>query len=415
MRRDHAGSDVPGTRRSRAGWALVATVVSIACGGAAFAHTRSLSYSLWDLNETGAMVRVRIARIELTRLGLDPVSSPEADRAVAQLLGDLVRLRSGSDICAVVDAPRRTGVADESVAYVWRVACTAQAGPRGVESRLLHDVAPSHLHFARVRTPAGGAVERVLTEAEPLWWIDADGVPANVHTGGTTVAGYVGLGIEHILTGWDHLAFVAGLLLLAYTLRDIAVLVTSFTLAHSLTLALTVLGIIHPTAHVVEALIGFSIALIGIENAWLLAGRDRAVPWIVVAGTLALAFAGSRLPLLGILGLALFTSCHFALLRGSERPERLRAAVAFAFGLIHGFGFAGIMLELNLGQVRLVPALFGFNLGVEIGQLAVVACLWPALMAVRRAPRVAAWLDDLGSAAVAGVGLYWFLTRSFGA
>jgi hypothetical protein len=269
------------------------------------------------------------------------------------------------------------------------------------------------LHFARVRSGDGGAVERVLTEADPLWVLDGDRA-AGHDAAGTSVVGYVALGVEHILTGWDHLAFVFGLLLLAYTLRDIAALVTSFTVAHSITLGLTVLGAVEPTAPVVEAFIGFSIALVGLENAWLLAGRGRALPIAVVAGTLALAAAGSRLPLLGIAGLALFTYCHFALLRRSARPERLRAAVAFAFGLIHGFGFAGIMLELDLDQVRLVPALFGFNAGVEIGQLAVVACLWPLLAAVRRAPRAAAWVGDVGSAAVTAVGLFWFVTRSFG-
>jgi hypothetical protein len=207
---------------------------------------------------------------------------------------------------------------------------------------------------------------------------------------------------------------VLGLLLLAYTFRDIAVLVTSFTVAHSITLALAVLGVVEPTGHVVEALIGFSIALVGIENAWLLGGRRLLVPLLVVASLLALPFAGSRVPVSGILGLALFTACHFALLRRAARPERLRAAVAFAFGLIHGFGFAGIMMELDLGRVRLAPALFGFNAGVELGQLAVVALAWPLLLAARRSPRLAAWIGDVGSAAVTGLGLFWFLTRSFG-
>jgi len=393
--------------------AAIALLLSwVACAPVA-AHTRSLSYALWDLTEAGATVRVRIARLELTRLGLDPVSSPDDDRAVGEILSSVVRLRSGAEWCGVVEAPRRASASDGNVAYVWRVTCS-QPGPRAVESRFLHDVAPSHLHFARVRTADGRAVERVLTEADPLWVLDSDRVDDAEKVGGTSVAGYVALGVEHILTGWDHLAFVFGLLLLAYTLRDIATLVTAFTVAHSITLALTVLGAVEPTAPVVEAFIGFSIALIGLENAWLLSGRGRVLPFAVVAATLALAFAGSRLPTLGVAGLALFTYCHFALLRRSARPERLRAAVAFAFGLIHGFGFAGIMLELDLDQVRLVPALFGFNIGVELGQLAVVACLWPLLAAVRRAPRAAAWVGDVGSAAVTAVGLFWFITRSFG-
>ena len=115
-----------------------------------------------------------------------------------------------------------------------------------------------------------------------------------------------------------------------------------------------------------------------------------------------------------ILGLTVFTACHFALLRGSDRPERLRAAVAFAFGLIHGFGFAGVMMELDLGRVRLVPALFGFNSGVELGQLAVVCVAWPILVALRRNATRGALSAEIGSAAVCGLGLFWFVTRTFG-
>ncbi len=109
--------------------------------------------------------------------------------------------------------------------------------------------------------------------------------------------GYLVLGIEHIATGYDHIAFVLALLLLAASLREVAGLVTGFTIGHSLTLALAVLGVVRPEPAAIEALIGFSIALVAAENAWLLGGRPRAVPWLLVAGLAALAaaaFAGYR-------------------------------------------------------------------------------------------------------------------------
>ena len=194
---------------------------------------------------------------------------------------------------------------------------------------------------------------------------------------GTALAGYVWLGIVHIATGWDHLAFVFALLLLARRLGEVAALVTSFTAAHSVTLALAVLGTVRPDGAAVEALIGYSIALVAAENAWLLSGRGAAVPVAVAVATsglasLALFGVGAVAPLV-YAGLALFAACHFALLARVERPARLRAAVAFVFGLVHGFGFAGVLAELELPTERLASALFGFNLGVELGQLAVVA------------------------------------------
>jgi hypothetical protein len=124
---------------------------------------------------------------------------------------------------------------------------------------------------------------------------------------------------------------------------------------------------------------------------------------------------GAAIGRAALLGLALFSLCHFGLLATSPRPARLRAAVAFAFGLVHGFGFAGILVELELPTSRLVPALFGFNIGVELGQLAVVLLVWPLLRAVARwgSANAERWLAEVGSAAICGLGLYWFLVRAF--
>jgi hypothetical protein len=125
---------------------------------------------------------------------------------------------------------------------------------------------------------------------------------------------------------------------------------------------------------------------------------------------------GGAVPRLGLLGVSLFTLCHFGLLRTSPRPARLRAAVAFAFGLVHGFGFAGVLAELELPTARLASALFGFNLGVELGQLGVVALVWPLLRQLERraGARPARRLAEVASAAICGLGLYWFVVRSFG-
>ena len=104
---------------------------------------------------------------------------------------------------------------------------------------------------------------------------------------------------------------------------------------------------------------------------------------LVALAGLALWGVGSLGPVV-LVGLALFSFCHFGLLDRVARPARLRALVAFAFGLVHGFGFAAILGELELPRERLVAALFGFNLGVELGQLVIVLALWPLLRALAR-------------------------------
>jgi hypothetical protein len=395
---------------------LAAAVAGALLAVPAAAHQTSLSYSTWVLDAGGARVSVRVSELDLSRLGLAFQSTGAADDPVAAYLVSHLGLASDAGACVPERAPALRDAPEGWVVYAWRARCPA-GPPRHLASSLFLDVAPSHLHFARITDASGATRERVLSEAEPAWALPADtGEPAAA-SGGTSLAGYVALGIQHILTGWDHLAFVLALLLLAGTLREVAALVTSFTVAHSVTLALATLGVLRPEAHAVEALIGFSIALVAAENAWILAGRDRWLPWLAAGFVLLLAAVpGGAVPRLALLGLALFTVCHFGLLRRSPSPARLRAAVAFAFGLVHGFGFAGVLAELELPTARLASALFGFNLGVEVGQLAVVAVVWPLLRLLERRAGAgpARRLAEAASAGICGLGLYWFVVRSFG-
>ena len=138
-------------------------------------------------------------------------------------------------------------------------------------------------------------------------------------------------------------------------------------------------------------------------GATLLAGLAAALGW-------------GALPLITWLGLGLFATCHFALLGRNPQATRQRWTLALAFGLIHGFGFAGVLGEMDLSTDRLAMALLGFNLGVEVGQLGVVLLAWPLLMALGRAgggaPR--RWTEELGSAAIAGLGTFWLVLRVAG-
>ncbi|MEE8143585.1 MAG: HupE/UreJ family protein, partial [Planctomycetota bacterium] len=235
-----------------------------------------------------------------------------------------------------------------------------------------------------------------------------------------SLGSYMALGFQHILEGWDHLAFVLALLLLARSLKEVALLVTTFTVAHSVTLALAATGLVRPSTPQVEIIIAFSIALVAAENCWALGGRRRSVQLTFVAApcvAMGLASAGyGTLRAAAWLGLALFSFCHFELLKNTQRPQRLRALLAFAFGLYHGFGFAGVLMEVELPQGRLLPALFGFNVGVEVGQLLVVALVFPLLAALGRLAegRWRQLVAEVSSAAVLGLGLYWVMVRSWG-
>ena len=196
---------------------------------------------------------------------------------------------------------------------------------------------------------------------------------------GEVAATYLRLGVEHILFGFDHLLFVLALVILVREWRRVAVTVTAFTIAHSITLAAATLGFVNVPGPPVEATIALSIMLVAVE---ILNARQ---------GKPALT---TRLPWL----------------------------VAFSFGLLHGFGFAGALAEVGLPQHAIPVALLFFNVGVEIGQLVFVAAVLSSLWLLRHAasqlleaPLVKRALDRLDVTIAYGIGVvaaYWLIERT---
>ncbi len=395
-------------------WLAAAFALSVGIAEPATAHTRSTSYSSWEIEGRDARIRFRITQLELTRLPWGIVSPPALQPELAAYLPDVLRLEAGGVVCAVVGPVRALAAPNDRALIEWRVSCPS-AGALAIRSELMLEVAPSHLHFARIRS-GGGITERVLSNTERVWQL---GATDGTSEGGSSIASYVRVGIEHIATGYDHIVFLLALLLLAARLGEVVTIVTGFTIAHSITLALAALGRLQPEAAAVEALIGCSIVIVAAENGWHLSGRRLIVPRVVVAGLalsglLAMAGVGA-ISAITLFGLALFSGCYFALLDRVERPARLRAAIAFCFGLVHGFGFAGVLTEIALPQGRLLPALLGFNVGVEVGQLAIVALIWPLLLGLSRlaSGRPHRVVMEVGTAAICAMGFYWMVERAY--
>jgi hydrogenase/urease accessory protein HupE len=177
---------------------------------------------------------------------------------------------------------------------------------------------------------------------------------------------FVPSGVHHILIGPDHLLFLVGLLLLGGTIRQLALVVTAFTVAHSITLSLAALNIVTPPARIIEPAIALSIVYVGADNLLVRGGRD------------------------------------------------VRAWIAFTFGFIHGFGFANVLREMDLPSRALGWSLFSFNVGVEIGQLLVVVAVASVLTALRaRSEAVGRQLAFAGSLVVIAAGTFWFIQRVF--
>lgn len=191
--------------------------------------------------------------------------------------------------------------------------------------------------------------------------------PAAEPPAAPTFWAFLRLGINHIWTGYDHLLFLFALLVVCASFRSIAVIITTFTLAHSATLALATLGVVNLPSRITEPAIAASIVFVGVENLWR---------------------------------------------RGAE--PRGRWALTFGFGLIHGFGFASVLRELGVGQhgTSLAMPLFTFNAGVELGQIAIAAVVLPLVWRLRKNPAFLARGVPALSAIVSLAGVYWFLERT---
>jgi hydrogenase/urease accessory protein HupE len=261
-----------------------------------------------------------------------------------------------------------------------RFECPAKDGkPIDVDVQLLDELSHGHRHVAR----AVGATTRdeVLYKGHSSLAIapatDTSGesgafgasaspaasAPEQSHA--SSAWSFFKMGIEHILTGYDHLVFLFGLVLLRARIKELLAVVTAFTVAHSITLAIAVLGVFTPSPRFVEPAIALSIAYVGIENFFV---KDASKRW----------------------------------------------RITFPFGLIHGFGFAGALQEINLPRPQIPTALVTFNLGVEAGQLFAMSLVLPMVMLIRQKD----WFEPRGvrvlSGAVALAGGVWFVMRIAG-
>jgi len=395
----------------------LATAVPLGADG----HTRSQSSSTWTIEGRSLEGRFTIDARRATLLyGLDGSGSLGA--RLAEHLQQTVRVRQDGEACRA-RPPRALAAATGFLRGGLAFTCPEPLDetPAELEMGAFFPLSAGHTHLLRAGKAAGEtpeSVERVLTEASHTVRLGGE---HGVSPGGFTE--FLALGAEHVLVGLDHLAFLAALLLLCSGVGQVVVTVTGFTLGHSVTLALAVLGLIEPVAPAVETLIGFSVAFAAVQavlpRARLPRGWLLLLPVVVLAPpALAAPLGGSPVPLTVFAGLAVFALAAALYAADPMRPSgrALAPALAVAFGLAHGAGFAGVLMAMELPPGSLAPALLGFNLGVEAGQLAVVAVL--ALVgagAARRLPGRGAVLHDAAAAALAGIGTYWFVARALGA
>ena len=332
------------------------------------AHDQPYSYADLVLEPGRLRLALTVHRVDAAAaLGIaTPESLMEAGylaRCDARLAAVLVeRLSIAADGRGLDLRWRGSEIRPERRAIVLRfeAACAQRPGRLTLRARLFPDD-PQHETFVNAYDGPRLLREVVLTAERPETELFTAG-PAGVIA---VLATFIPAGIHHILIGPDHILFLVGLLLLGGGFVRVLKIATGFTIAHSITLALAALGLVTPPARIIEPAIALSIVCVGLEN-----------------------------------------------LRAVRRGHDRRALIAFAFGFIHGFGFASVLREFGLPREALGWSLFSFNAGVELGQALIIAAALPLLGLIRAtSPRTAARAVMAGSWGVILAGAWWFVQR----
>jgi hypothetical protein len=389
-------------------------LLALSCFTPAHAHTKSETYTVWHIAGPTVRATFSVPLVEADRLAKGG-SAHASNDDVGTYLGSHVGVTASQRECARSGPVRAIAATEQFRRFELAFSCPASAGIE-LHSSAFFELVPSHVTLAQIELESGDRIEQMITSDHRTLLLGGDEA-ASLRS--ASFVEYMKMGVMHIFTGVDHMSFLLGLVLISRRARDLAFVITGFTLGHSATLALAVTGILRPHAEYIDALVALTIALIGAENIAVATRRPEVISIGVASLLIVMAIASAAgfgsLPASLLAGAALFGSSYLMMSGHLYDAARLRLVVTLVFGLIHGFGFASDLLEMRLPTDRLVSLLLGFNLGVEVGQLTLVFALLGIVALLVRAritlPRPI--VVDVLSAALVGLGMYWFISRSF--
>lgn len=391
--------------------------VIVLCGwsGSAIGHVRSESVSHWTYDHGVLDGVITVPSREVTRLMLPGENYSSLTQILTAHLATTITAAMDGRPCVAVRAPSAMSAEPGYLRIRLNMQCEA-GRVLAIRIGAFFMVAPSHHHFIYIQTSGGATRDAILGLSSTLVEVDT-----NASHDAPNFLQFVLMGIEHIWTGTDHLAFLLALLIIPRSTRQVLLTITGFTVGHSLTLSLAVIGVVQANRGAVEALIGLTIALAAALNLIRGAreGRIGALVAALIIGSVLLVPSATRpdMPPLLVGAIALVTAS--AIWLGSIQPpsfgDRSRFVMAAGFGLVHGLGFASALQDLHLPTTSLVETLFGFNVGVELGQLMAILFAYAAARAIVRIwPRFRANTPaaTMVSAALLALGIAWFLTRA---
>ena len=379
------------------------------------AHTKSVSYSTWNIQEDQIILNFTVSSREITKLREYQINYPNLNDSLKSHL--IQKIYSDQIKSEPLTNVLNTEIGMTGLSLIFD---TNQFEKYIFDMNIFFEEIPSHIHYARINHHMGQMRTLVLNQNNHEIIIFSELNAVEEQEWFDSFKQYIGLGFTHILEGIDHLLFLLALLILCKSFKSLVFAATGFTIGHSLTLGLAASNIVIPQVNIIESLIGWTIILASIESINLPRHELRIIQsgvlLIVIAMILLSALNINELKIGFILGLGMLTLAILKLGEEPDQSEKLRPILAIIFGTIHGFGFANILSEISLDRTNFLVSLLGFNIGVEIGQILVLIIMWGLMsfLATKILSNNIKKITGLVSSILCSIGLYWFLTRLIG-
>lgn len=384
------------------------------------AHYFSESFSKWNVVDNKVEANFSLLTLESTRIfqveNYQKIMFEEnlSETDVFKIyLSQHLKVTSEGKNCSLVDEIKELNSQEGSLNLSLNFECPSNKEIKIINNALFNLV-QSHIHIARIYIDNNLYTEKALFFNDQS--IDLNEEKEN-NSFSNSFYKFFSLGLDHILSGYDHLLFILGLLLLVTNLKRLLLVITGFTIGHSLTLSLSVINIIQVKSSLVEALIGYTIMFVGLEYLYKENNDHRVSMIFITTLSLLLLIFGNLInpnfPYFLILGILLFSLGYFYLLKNLNSENNLLSIITIIFGLIHGFGFGGFLLGSKISSENIFSGLLGFNLGVEVGQIIfvlLILLIYKLLMTLK-ITKIIEVINNLSFFAVVFFGFFFFIQR----
>ncbi len=383
-------------------------------------HYFSESFSKWNINGTNVVAQYSILELEATRIfKVDSYQkimyeNKLSERDVFKIyLRQHIRVLSGNNVCKMKDDIRDIASQEGYLNVEIQFHCDSEENIKIINNAMFNLI-QGHIHIARVYVDNNLFIEKALFFNDQSLEIKEN---VNENSFIKSFGSFFNTGMNHILSGYDHLLFILGLLLIVSHFRKLILVITGFTIGHSLTLSLAVFDLIQINSRLVEALIGYTIMFVGLE--YFTKKNNNivsSVTFVILMNLLLLIVSlmlGISISTALIFGVVIFSISYLFFINNYKKENKFIVIITIIFGLIHGLGFGGFLLGSGVNDENIVSGLLGFNLGVEFGQIAFIlfTLLTFKILSLLKMNRIISIAKNAAFVFIISLGLYFYIQR----